>query len=74
MADAREVLETMKEVCKIRISMLRAGTTFYDQDRQQYYLQAYEEKLGQIERLIRRLSIRLVSSTPTRPAPDSTTD
>ncbi len=60
MADARETLEMMREVARIRISMLRDGITFYENDRRSYYLQQYEEKLGQIERLIRRISIRLV--------------
>lgn len=60
MADAREVLEMMREVARTRISMLRDGVTFYDSDRRSYYLQQYEEKLRQIEGLIRRISIRLV--------------
>lgn len=60
MADAREVLEMMREVARIRISMLRDGVTFYESDRRIFYLRQYEEKLAQIERLIRRFSIRLV--------------
>lgn len=60
MSDTREVLEMMREVARIRISMLREGITFYEGDRRNYYLQQYEEKLAQIERLIRRASIRLV--------------
>ncbi|RNC69605.1 MAG: hypothetical protein ED859_07295 [Desulfuromonadales bacterium] len=61
MADAREVLEMMREVARIRISMLRDGVTFYESDKRSYYLQEYEDKLRQIERLIRQFSIRLVS-------------
>ncbi|MRR59213.1 MAG: hypothetical protein EG824_13515 [Deltaproteobacteria bacterium] len=60
MADAREVLEMMREVARTRISMLRDGVTFYEGDRRNYYLREYEEKLCQIENLIRRISIRLV--------------
>lgn len=60
MADAREVLEMMREVARSRISMLRDGITFYDNDRRDHFLREYEEKLKQIDRLIRRLSIRLV--------------
>lgn len=60
MADAREVLEMMREVARTRISMLRDGVTFYESDRRSYYLQQYEDKLRQIEGLIRRISIRLV--------------
>jgi len=60
MADAREVLEMMREVARTRISMLRDGATFHEDDRRSYYLREYEEKLRQIEHLIRRISIRLV--------------
>ncbi|ABB32205.1 hypothetical protein GeomeDRAFT_0487 [Geobacter metallireducens RCH3] len=60
MADARETLEMMREVARTRISMLRDGITFYDNERRSYYLRQYEEKLAQIEHLIRRISIRLV--------------
>jgi len=60
MADAREVLEMMREVARTRISMLRDGVTFYESDRRSYYLEQYEDKLRQIEGLIRRISIRLV--------------
>ena len=62
MADAREVLETMKKVAKIRIDMLKEGTTFHNSKKRAYYLQEYEEKLREIEELIRRMNIRLVYS------------
>lgn len=70
MADAREVLEIMKEAAKIRIAMLREGTTFHQGERRAYYLRQYEEKLVQIEQLIRKISIRLVGpENPHRPPP-----
>ncbi len=62
MADAREVLETMKKVAKIRIEMLKEGVTFHNKKKQAYYLKEYEEKLKEIEDLIRRINIRLVYS------------
>jgi hypothetical protein len=62
MADAREVLETMKKVAKIRIEMLREGVTFHNKRKQAFYLKEYEEKLREIEDLIRRMNIRLVYS------------
>jgi len=62
MADAREVLETMKQVAKIRIEMLKEGTTFHSKSKQAYYLKEYEDKLREIEELIRRMNIRLVYS------------
>jgi urease gamma subunit len=62
MADAREVLETMKQVAKIRIEMLREGTTFHSKSKQAFYLKEYEDKLHEIEELIRRISVRLVYS------------
>jgi hypothetical protein len=62
MADAREVLETMKKVAKIRIEMLREGVTFHNKRKQAFYLKEYEEKLREIEELIRRMNIRLVYS------------
>lgn len=68
MADARETLEMMREVARTRIAMLRDGITFYDNDRRSYYLRQYEEKLAQIEHLIRRISIRLVEP-PTEETP-----
>jgi len=67
MADAREVLETMKTVAKIRIEMLKEGTTFHDSQKRAYYLKEYEEKLREIEDLIRRINIRLVYSRGTGP-------
>ena len=73
MADTREVLEMMREVARIRISMLRDGVTFYEGDRRSYYLQQYEEKLSQIERLIRRASIRLVDGQAEPPRPEHDT-
>ena len=62
MADAKEVLEIMKEVAKSRIDMLKEGITFYDSEKKAFYLQEYEKKLRDIERLIRRLNLRLVHS------------
>lgn len=62
MADAREVLETMKKVAKIRIEMLKEGTTFHNDGKRAYYLREYEAKLKEIEELIRRMNIRLVYS------------
>lgn len=67
MADAREVLETMKQVAKIRIEMLKEGTTFHSKSKQAYYLQEYENKLREIEELIRRINIRLVYSKGENP-------
>lgn len=64
MADAREVLEMMREVARTRISMLREGVTFHETERRDYYLREYEEKLRQTEQLIRRISIRLVEPPP----------
>ena len=65
MADAREVLETMRTVARIRIGMLREGVTFHSKARQAYYLREYEEKLREIEQLIRRMNISLVYSKGT---------
>jgi hypothetical protein len=60
----------MKEAAKIRIAMLRDGTTFHQGERRAYYLRQYEEKLAQIEHLIRRISIRLIGPEDThRPRP-----
>ena len=73
MADAREVLEMMREVVRNRISMLRDGVTFYEESRRSYYLQEYEDKLRQLDRLIRKASIRIVTgkdhSSPEDDAP-----
>jgi hypothetical protein len=62
MADAREVLETMKKVAQVRIDMLKEGVTFHDQYKQEFYLREYEDKVKQIDDLIRRMNIRLVYS------------
>ncbi|KAF0220068.1 MAG: hypothetical protein FD174_1513 [Geobacteraceae bacterium] len=62
MAEAKEVLEIMKEVAKSRIEMLKEGITLYDNEKKAFYLQEYEKKLRDIERLIRRLNLRLVHS------------
>ena len=60
MADTREALEMMREVARIRIDMLKRGVTFHDENKRKYYLGEYVDKLGKIERIIRRLNIRLV--------------
>ncbi len=69
MADAREVLETMKKVAKIRIEMLREGTTFHSKRKQAFYLKEYEERVKEIDELIRRMNIRLVYSKKPAPPP-----
>lgn len=63
MADAREVLELMRSVAKSRIHMINNGITFYDARKKAFYLAEYGKKLEEIDRLIRRYSLRLVHST-----------
>ncbi len=60
MADAKEVLDMMRETAMMRIQMLRDGVTFHDNARRAYYLQQYEEKVRTIDQLNRRIAIRLV--------------
>lgn len=72
MADTKEVLEMMKDVAKSRIEMLRQGITFHDDDKRKIYLKEYEEKLKDIETLLRRLNIRLVHSKDTQQEADAT--
>ncbi len=60
MADAKEALEMMREVAKIRIDMLQNRVTFHDEQKRNYYLREYREKLKKIEELMRRMNIRLV--------------
>jgi hypothetical protein len=62
MSDEEEALEMMKEVAKARITLLKKGVTFHDEQSRIYYLHEYEEKLRKIEELIRRMKIRLVRS------------
>jgi predicted nuclease with RNAse H fold len=62
-ADAREVLEMMRDVAKSRIQMLEEGVTFHDGAKRAYYLQEYQQKLRDIEKLIRRMNIRVVPKT-----------
>ena len=60
MADAREVLEIMKDLARSRIQMLKDGVTFHDEAKRAFYLREYETKLHDIDRLIRRSNLRLV--------------
>ncbi len=73
MADAKEVLEMFREVAKLRISMLKDGVTYHDQAKRDYYLGEYEKKLHDIERLIRRYTLRVIpgkkSDPPAEPSP-----
>lgn len=62
MTDAKEVLELMRTVAKSRIHMLSSGITFYEPQKKAFYLNEYGKKLDEIERLIRRYSLRLVHS------------
>jgi len=71
MADAREVLEMMRQAAKIRIGMLKEGTTFHSKNKQAYYLKEYEDKVREIEGLLRRMNIRLVYSKGTQRPGDS---
>lgn len=66
-ADARQVLEMMRWVARTRISNLRENVTFHDNDHRNYYLRQYEERLAQIERLIRHMSITLVEPPDEKP-------
>lgn len=66
MANAKEVLEIMRDVAKARIEMLSTGVTFYDEEKKNFYMQEYVKKLEDIERLIRRFSLRLVHSKARR--------
>jgi len=67
MADAREVLEMMKQVALCRIALLKEGVTFYDETKRVKYLREYEGKVRDIEDLMRRLTIRLVHSRKDSP-------
>lgn len=70
MADTKEVLVMMKDVAKTRIQMLKDGVTFHDAAKREYYLREYERKLRDIEKLIRRLNLRLVYTCNERPHGD----
>lgn len=72
MADAKEVLDIMRDVAKSRIQMLKEGVTFHDDAKKVYYLQEYESKLRDIEQLSRRLNLRLVRTGKTDPQGDGT--
>ena len=69
MSDAGEVLQMMRQVAKTRISMLREGITLHDPARKAYYLQEYEEKLRNVEELIRKINIRLIHSKNGKESP-----
>lgn len=63
MADAKEVLEMMREVARSRIDMISNGITLYNDEKKAFYLDEYGKKLQDIERLIRKYSLRLVHTT-----------
>lgn len=65
MADAKEALEMMREVAKIRIDMLQNRVTFHDEMNRNYYLREYKEKLKKIDDIMRRMNIRLVRAQET---------
>lgn len=65
MADAKEALEMMREVAKIRIDMLQNRVTFHDEMKRNYYLREYKEKLKKIDDIMRRMNIRLVRAQET---------
>jgi hypothetical protein len=60
MSDVREALEMMREVAKIRIDMLQNRVTFHDEQKRNYYLREYRDKLQKIDAIMRRMNIRLV--------------
>jgi len=64
MADAREVLEMMRQVAKMRLELLEQGTTFHSPHRTAYYLQEYRDRLAAIEKLIRQINIHIVQPAP----------
>lgn len=60
MADMIEALEMMKDMALVRIRMLKDGITLHDDFKRAYYLQEYEAKLSEINKLIRRHRFRLI--------------
>lgn len=60
MADMEEALEMMKDMALVRIRMLKDGITLHDDFKRAYYLQEYEAKLSEINKLIRRLKFRVI--------------
>ncbi|WP_041245749.1 hypothetical protein [Geotalea uraniireducens] len=60
MADMKEALEMMKDMALERIRMLKDGITLHDDFKRAYYLQEYEAKLSEINKLIRRLKFRVI--------------
>lgn len=60
MADMKEALEMMKDMALERIRMLKDGITLHDDFKRAYYLQEYEAKLSEINKLIRCLKFRVI--------------
>lgn len=60
MADAGEVLEMMRGVARTRIEMLNSGITFHNDVKKNFYRNEYNKKLEAIDKLIRRVSLRLI--------------
>lgn len=59
-SDMKESLTMMREMARSRIQMLKEGVTFHDPEKKAFYLQEYEAKLRDLDREIRRLTLRVV--------------
>jgi hypothetical protein len=59
-AKMKEALEMMRESALLRISMLKEGRTLHDGYKRAYYLQEYQQKVSNLDKLIRRLTLRVV--------------
>ncbi len=52
----------MREMARSRIQMLKEGVTLHDDEKKAFYLREYEAKVKELDREIRRLTLRLVHS------------
>ncbi|HJV34050.1 MAG TPA: hypothetical protein VJ604_03210 [Geomonas sp.] len=63
MSDMKASLSQMREMAQSRIRMLKEGVTLHDDEKKAFYLREYEAKVKELDREIRRLSLRLVHSS-----------
>jgi len=53
--DLKVKLEAIRDLARSRVRMLNEGASFYDADKKAFYLQEYESKISELERLLHDL-------------------
>ena len=55
MEDLKRKLEAIRDLARARVRMLNEGSCCYDEERKAFYLQEYDSKIAELDRLLHDL-------------------